>query len=252
MIGNCRVVSKTPQARLLMSHQDQPKHTAEQYSCHAAPIVRSAVTPFAYLLQHKRNVTRSSLCHAQWDRFRMVTVFRIHTPIILDEIIKRKLLIEGESGNDDRRLTLLLKNYLRWVASVRECDGTSDIGPFNEQETTRALFRVVQGNRFVCNSNLMMFSEYEIEKAKLRIEECREELRLAKIIRKNRREYDGLAKIIAEHPERDVTLAKYNKLENRLKRLREINEEYDRKIDLRKKQFHLFLSALHDLREMIE
>ncbi|KER29853.1 hypothetical protein T265_13300, partial [Opisthorchis viverrini] len=55
-------------------------------------------------------------------------------------------------------------------------------------------------------SELYKEIEYEIEKAKLRIEECREELRLAKIIRKNRREYDGLAKIIAEHPERDVTL----------------------------------------------
>ncbi|TGZ75106.1 hypothetical protein CRM22_000569 [Opisthorchis felineus] len=132
-----------------------------------------------------------------------------------DEIIKRKLLIEGESGNDDRRLTLLLKNYLRWVASGDTSDNGFEtfqalLGSINqcenamEQATLVLSMNKKQQEHY---SELYKEIEYEIEKAKLRIEECREELRLAKIIRKNRREYDGLAKIIAEHPERDVTLA---------------------------------------------
>ncbi|VDO63958.1 unnamed protein product [Schistosoma margrebowiei] len=86
-----------------------------------------------------------------------------------DEIIKRRLLIEGESGNDDRRITLLLKNYLRWVAS-------DDVGE------------------------------------------------------------DG----------------KYKKLKATLERLENLNEEYDRKIQLRKTQFHLFLVALKGLQKIVE
>lgn len=35
----------------------------------------------------------------------------------LDAIIKRKLLIEGESGIDDKRFAMLLKDYLHWSTS---------------------------------------------------------------------------------------------------------------------------------------
>ena len=36
---------------------------------------------------------------------------------LLDSVIKRKLLIEGESGMDDKRFAVLLKDYLRWASS---------------------------------------------------------------------------------------------------------------------------------------
>ncbi|KAF6772030.1 hypothetical protein AHF37_09550 [Paragonimus kellicotti] len=185
-----------------------------------------------------------------------------------DEIIKRKLLVEGESGNDDRRLTLLLKNYLRWVAS----DDVGDVG----FETFQALIgsvnqceNAMEQSALVLSMNQEQLNQYselfkkiktDMENAKVRMDECKEELRTAKIIRKNRREYDSLAKIIAEHPERDVTLdgfsifsQKVSKVEeSQLQRLQELDKEYDRKIALRKKQFHLFLFALNGLQKIIE
>ncbi|KAF7260638.1 hypothetical protein EG68_01880 [Paragonimus skrjabini miyazakii] len=177
-----------------------------------------------------------------------------------DEIIKRKLLVEGESGNDDRRLTLLLKNYLRWVAS----DDVGDVG----FETFQALIgsvnqceNAMEQSALVLSMNQEQLNQYselfkkiktDMENAKVRMDECKEELRTAKIIRKNRREYDSLAKIIAEHPERDVTLEKCQKLKSQLQRLQELDKEYDRKIALRKKQFHLFLFALNGMQKLIE
>lgn len=177
-----------------------------------------------------------------------------------DEIIKRKLLVEGESGNDDRRLTLLLKNYLRWVAS----DDVGEVG----YETFQALIgsvnqceNAMEQSALVLAMNQEQLNQYselfkkiktDMENAKLRMEECKEELRTAKIIRKNRREYDNLAKIIAEHPERDVTLEKCQKLKCELQRIQELDKECDLKIALRKKQFHLFLFALNGLQKLIE
>lgn len=35
----------------------------------------------------------------------------------VDAIIRRKLLVEGESGLDDRRFGVLLKDYLHWATS---------------------------------------------------------------------------------------------------------------------------------------
>ncbi|CAH8568338.1 unnamed protein product [Dicrocoelium dendriticum] len=177
-----------------------------------------------------------------------------------DEIIKRKLLIEGESGNDDRRLTLLLKNYLRWVAS-EDIDGSDFetfqalIGSVNQCENAMEqshLVLLMNEEQQKQYSQLQEDIKTEMENAKVLIEERKEELRTAKIIRRNRREYDGLAHIINEHPERNETLSKHTKLRNRLVALNQLNDECDQKIALRRKQFHLFLHALNDLQSMIK
>ncbi|CAH8459021.1 unnamed protein product [Heterobilharzia americana] len=95
-------------------------------------------------------------------------------------------------------------------------------------------------------------TENAIENAKNRIQQCKEDLRSAKTVRKNRREYDSLAKVLCDHPERDKTLEKYIKLKATLERLEKLNEEYDQKIQLRKTQFHLFLVALKGLQKIVE
>ncbi|CAI2723750.1 unnamed protein product [Schistosoma spindalis] len=177
-----------------------------------------------------------------------------------DEIIKRRLLIEGESGNDDRRITLLLKNYLRWVAS-------DDVGEDGYEAYQALIASVYQCENAMEQSSLVIAMNYEqqkqyedlykeietaIESAKNRIQQCKEDLRSAKTVRKNRREYDSLAKVLCDHPERDETLEKYKKLKATLERLENLNEEYDRKIQLRKTQFHLFLVALKGLQKIVE
>ncbi|CAL8079909.1 unnamed protein product [Calicophoron daubneyi] len=177
-----------------------------------------------------------------------------------DEVIKRKLLIEGESGNDDRRITLLLKNYLRWIAS----DDTGESGHEAYQALVGSVYQcenAMEQSNLVLTMNEEQLEQYSelhkeieesMEAAKTRIEQCKEDLKSAKIVRKNRREYDGLARIIAEQPERNETFIKYTKLKNRLEKLKKLNEEYDRKIVLRKKQFHLFLFALKGLQKIVD
>lgn len=34
--------------------------------------------------------------------------------LIVEEIIRRKLLIEGDGGNDDKRIMSLLKTFVQW------------------------------------------------------------------------------------------------------------------------------------------
>ena len=36
---------------------------------------------------------------------------------ILDEVIKKRLLIDGDGGNDDKRLNNLIKTFIRWCNS---------------------------------------------------------------------------------------------------------------------------------------
>jgi len=39
-----------------------------------------------------------------------------------DDIIKRKLLIEGDGGNDDRRINSLLKTFIKWCNSSESAE----------------------------------------------------------------------------------------------------------------------------------
>ncbi|KAH9284638.1 THO complex subunit 7 -like protein [Echinococcus granulosus] len=173
-----------------------------------------------------------------------------------DAIIRRKLLVEGESGLDDRRFGILLKDYLRWATSdetpeandaacqtilekILQCENAMD------QALLIQLMNMEQSNRY---SELLE----EIETARIDITNQRERLKTARVIRKNRQEYHNLAKIVQEYPERQESLRKLQKMRTELNNLENTNKMYDERISLRKKQFHLFLVALRDLQKLVE
>lgn len=41
----------------------------------------------------------------------------------VDEIIRKRLLIDGEGAGDDRRITTLLKTFLKWCNSTGSEEG---------------------------------------------------------------------------------------------------------------------------------
>ena len=40
-----------------------------------------------------------------------------HLHYFSDDIIRRRLLIEGDGGNDDRKISTLLKTFIKWCNS---------------------------------------------------------------------------------------------------------------------------------------
>lgn len=113
-------------------------------------------------------------------------------------------------------------------------------------------------------SSRMMASELEnyeqlshviekgINSAKLHIESSKAELKHAKTIRKNRMEYDVLAKVINEQPDRKQTEEKLKKLKRELSHLEESKEQLEKKLELRRKQFHVLISSIQQLQSLLE
>lgn len=66
-----------------------------------------------------------------------------------EEIIRKRLTVEGESGQDDRRITSLLKTFLKWcdLASLSEED--------SQATYQKMLFTLGQVNQYY-NSVLMI------------------------------------------------------------------------------------------------
>jgi THO complex subunit 7 len=92
----------------------------------------------------------------------------------------------------------------------------------------------------------------EIEKAQARINEKKLELEDAKKVRKNRQEYDLMARQILQYTDRDQMKAQIQLLQEKSANLKKIDAEYDKKLELRRKQFSVVLQSLSSLKNLIE
>merc|ERR1719376_1552939 len=86
--------------------------------------------------------------------------------------------------------------------------------------------------------------EAGIVSAREEIEETKAELVEAKRIRKNRMEYDALAKVIMNHSDRETS-------EARLEQVKAEQIKLEDKLDIRKKQFHVLVSTIHQLQDLL-
>ena len=94
--------------------------------------------------------------------------------------------------------------------------------------------------------------EAGITEAKEEIEATKTDLAEAKRVRKNRMEYDALAKVISTHPDRETSEARIEALTHEQKQLEEKEVKLDQKLDIRKKQFHVLVSAIHQMQDLLD
>jgi THO complex subunit 7 len=194
-----------------------------------------------------------------------------------DDIIKKRLLIEGDSGNDDRLINKLCRNFVKWTNGMYNKQSSDDNQSQQQQqipdeESSEYLneqilaclahieFGLVR-NQFVQDMNKNEQENYqnlyvkinsEIEKAKRKIQESKAELQEARKVRKNRQEYDILAKQIIAYPDRNEMKTTIKNLEEKLESLKNAETDYDRKLDLRRKQFQVVLHSLSSMKNLIE
>ena len=93
--------------------------------------------------------------------------------------------------------------------------------------------------------------EAGITEARQEIEETKAELVEAKRVRKNRMEYDALAKVILTHPDRDSSAQRIEQLKLEQKQLEERELKLEQKLDIRKKQFHVLVSSIHQMQDLL-
>lgn len=91
-----------------------------------------------------------------------------------------------------------------------------------------------------------------IEQAKSQIEQSKENLVLAKKIRKNRMEYDALAKIITQQPDRKKTTEKLDSLKRELNELVSSNRQLERKLEVRSNEFSVLMRSIKELQAKLD
>ncbi|PFX18514.1 THO complex subunit 7-like [Stylophora pistillata] len=148
-----------------------------------------------------------------------------------DEIIRKRLLIDGEGAGDDRRITALLKTFLKWCNSTGEEED-------NDATYQKMLIQLAQCE-FAIGKTQTVFEMNELETENY--EKIYSEI-----------EYDALAKVISQHPERQETLQQIEELDKELSSLTTTKESLFSKLELRQKQFHLLINTIHELQQMLE
>ena len=193
-----------------------------------------------------------------------------------EEIIKKRLLLEGDSGTDDKQINKLVRYFVKWChhhqqQQQQESNGEKQNGG-DEAESCESMYEQLVAtfhsiefslakNELILDMNMREQNNYaqlyerikvEIELAKKRIIESKFELQQARKIRKNRQEYDILAKQILNFPDRAEMQSTIRRLGDKVESLKKVEAEYYKKLDLRRKQFGVLLQALSALKNLID
>uniref|UniRef100_V5GJR4 THO complex subunit protein n=1 Tax=Anoplophora glabripennis TaxID=217634 RepID=V5GJR4_ANOGL len=178
-----------------------------------------------------------------------------------EEVIKRRLIFDGDGTGDDRRFNLMLKMIAKWVNTSEESREESRqmydkiLAQLNLVEHSRRRSELVTKSN---DDQLMkyqeLYADYEqkINDIKDEIANQRFELEKAKIIKQNRIQYDLLARAIAAEPPRTEMNKQLVCLQKDLKDLGEEKKRLVQKLDKRKKQFHVLSTSANQLRMYLD
>lgn len=178
-----------------------------------------------------------------------------------EEIIKLRLLIDGDGTGEDRRLNMLLKQFLKWGNSKNDSPETNQI----MYDRLMAQFAQCQFAALKNVHTLDMIKEEQenytklaekhkesIEIAKEEIEASKKELIVAKEIRKNKMEYDLLASLIEEQPDRKGTEKQIETIKKEIEKLTQKKLKMEHKFEKRRNDFTLLMYTIHELEQQLE
>ena len=120
-----------------------------------------------------------------------------------DDVMKMRLLVDGDGTGDDRKLNILLKTMIRWCNAdddQQNCEVTyqrmlTQLAGIEWNMTKSGLAAEMNKQESDNYSLLHKKVEEGILSAQKEIDETKAELLEAKRVRKNRMEYDALAKV---------------------------------------------------------
>lgn len=158
------------------------------------------------------------------------------------------------------RLNVLLKTFIKWCNSTDTPENTQTVQDRMLAQLAQCEFAVTKSE--LCSSRMMKqeMKNYQllsktieegIELTKTQIEQSKENLVLAKKIRKNRMEYDVLAKVIQQQPDRKETSEKLNQLKKELDDLEGTRKHLDQRLEIRRKEFAVLMHAIQNLQQKL-
>lgn len=176
--------------------------------------------------------------------------------MFLDEqIIRRRLQIDGEGVGDDRKINLLLKTFTRWCNATDDKDDASQTHDRILTQLSHSEFSVLKSelSEQMIDEELKSYKKVSdniaerIEMVKDQIESSKTHLVTAKEIRRNKLEYSSLARLIKNEPERKEIVTKHEILKDELLKQNEQFQKVNKVLENRRKDFKSFMLITQEL-----
>ncbi|XP_066158218.1 THO complex subunit 7 homolog isoform X1 [Euwallacea fornicatus] len=177
-----------------------------------------------------------------------------------EEVIKRRLIFDGDGTGEDRRLNVIVKMMSKWIHTT---DETPEEAQITCNKISAQLALVKHSRRrsdLVHNQNAKQLENYKslhsdmksnIAEKKTEIANQKEELENAKIVKQNRIQYDLLAKAIEKEPPRTDTNKNLKALQKELADLAAEKKELEQEILAREKQFSVLTTSANSLAALL-
>jgi len=179
------------------------------------------------------------------------------TSAVDEEIIRKRLLLDGEGAGDDRKLTMILKSFLKWCnnpepdnASYQKILYLLDQAEYQ----IKKLELVAKANHAQQQKYAQIEQEIEseMEKANKTIADSKLELEEAKKHKSNQMEYDALARIINKNKDRKTTQDQIDAVQCQTDTLLKENEALDKKLSDRRRELHVLLQSIHGIESKLK
>ncbi|XP_022670958.1 THO complex subunit 7 homolog isoform X2 [Varroa jacobsoni] len=176
-----------------------------------------------------------------------------------DEIIRRKLLIDGEGMGDDRRLELLMRSFVKWAAQEEgEEDQCSTSLTALENAVDGCLKSMIKSHKVLAmnEAELAQYNELyaqigdEIRRTGEEIAIGKKQLATARQIRANKEHYNAMAAVIAKEKDRTETTRELERAERGMVELQSRREALARRIEQHHRQFQVLLTAVQQLQQL--
>jgi len=174
-----------------------------------------------------------------------------------DDVIRKRLLIDGDGGGDERRLNALMKLYIKWCNSPDADNSThqrmlSFLAQSEFAMTKASLVYEMNTRQMDKYKQLQEEIDENVALAHSEIEKCKKDLAEARLIRKNRQEYDALASIVLQQPDRLETESQITDLGKDVEEMQDTEQQLIARLNLRKKQFHALMTSIHQLKSVLD
>jgi len=175
-----------------------------------------------------------------------------------EEIIRRRLLIDGDGTGDARMMTKFTRGFLKLCASeeedleVQQERLLTTLASIEQSAVKWDNIRQMNDLQLESYAELGDATETAVGDARGALDDAKQDLAKAKQVRAHGLEYSALAKLITQHPARGPTQQRIEGLAASLDSLKATEDGLNRTIGLRKKQLHVLFTTLHQLDQSLK
>lgn len=172
----------------------------------------------------------------------------------IDDLIRQRLLVDGEGCLEDKKITTLTKQMIDWIEDPMKAGLEHDLDKTLGQLELQGIRNMLVYNMLATEQNTLenLKLEEKIKSCQKKVHEQEHRLTEAKQHRKYEEEADALSSIVERNPTQEETNSNIGSLKEDFVRLEKEEDNSNKRFDKRKREFFSLVASAHQLNTMVK